>query len=194
LTTQDYANYLWPHWIQNLRVWSTYDLSGSRIRRYTSRLQPYWIKNPAHKIKILQGLSYSKWLSRPCHTSFFKENQVHNYMHARIKFHAYSWQKWITVQYHVRKGRLSEFTLNLGNGGSKHHRQSTGGCVRLALHNIFTSSSCSSFLFLSNVYSKGEHLSYSTSVGKIWMQRLYSGLGYKHLAFLVGQILLAPDY
>jgi hypothetical protein len=26
------------------------------------------------------------------------------------------------------------------------------------------------------------------------MQRLYSGLGSKHLAFLVIQILLAPDY
>jgi hypothetical protein len=26
------------------------------------------------------------------------------------------------------------------------------------------------------------------------MQRLYNGLGYEHLAFLVGQNLLAPDY
>jgi hypothetical protein len=26
----------------------------------------------------------------PCHTLFSKENQVHTYMHARIKFHAYS--------------------------------------------------------------------------------------------------------
>jgi hypothetical protein len=25
-----------------------------------------------------------------CHTYFSKENQVHNYMHAKIKFHAYS--------------------------------------------------------------------------------------------------------
>jgi hypothetical protein len=25
-----------------------------------------------------------------CHTCFSKENQVHNYMHAKIKFHAYS--------------------------------------------------------------------------------------------------------
>jgi hypothetical protein len=25
-----------------------------------------------------------------CHTSFFEENQVQTYMHARIKFHAYS--------------------------------------------------------------------------------------------------------
>jgi hypothetical protein len=87
-------------------------------------------------------------------------------------------------QYHVRKkGDYQSLRLILENEGSKHHKQSTGGCVRLApatsskqLHRIF--------LFLSNiVYSKGEHLSYSTSVGKIWMQRLYSGLGYKHLAF-----------
>jgi hypothetical protein len=58
------------------------------------------------------------------------------------------------------------FTLNLGNEDTKHHRESTGGCVRLALHNIFSKVQ-SSFLFLSNiVYSKGEHLSYSTSVRK----------------------------
>jgi hypothetical protein len=25
-----------------------------------------------------------------CHTRFFEGNQVHTYMHARIKFHAYS--------------------------------------------------------------------------------------------------------
>jgi hypothetical protein len=60
------------------------------------------------------------------------------------------------------KERLSEITLNPGNEGSKHHRQSTGGCVRLAPaqpHN--------NFLLLSNiVYSKIEHLSYSASVGK----------------------------
>jgi hypothetical protein len=94
--------------------------------------------------------------------------------------------KWIQKYYHVRKRKIiRDLRLDTGNEGSKHHRQSTRGCVRLALHNIFTSSSCSSFLVLSNVYSKGEHLSYSVSVGKIWMQRLYSGLGYKHLAFLV---------
>jgi hypothetical protein len=27
-----------------------------------------------------------------CHTCFSNENQVHNYMHARIKFHAYSYK------------------------------------------------------------------------------------------------------
>jgi hypothetical protein len=64
------------------------------------------------------------------------------------------------------KGRLSEFTLNPGNKDTKLHRQSTGGCVHLELHNIFTRLQ-SSFLLLSNIiYSKGEHLSYSASVGK----------------------------
>jgi hypothetical protein len=53
--------------------------------------------------------------------------------------------------------------LNPGNEDTILHKQLTGGCVRLEL-NIFTSSSCSNFLFLSNVYIKGEHLSYSTSV------------------------------
>jgi hypothetical protein len=52
------------------------------------------------------------------------------------------------------------------------HKQSTGGCVRLA---PATSSQRlhSSFIFLSNiVYNKGEHMSYSAIVGKVWMQRL----------------------
>jgi hypothetical protein len=29
-------------------------------------------------------------MERQCHTCFSKENQVQTYMHARIKFHAYS--------------------------------------------------------------------------------------------------------
>jgi hypothetical protein len=77
---------------------------------------------------------------------------------------------WIQKQYHVRKGRLSEFTLNPGNEGSKLHKQSTRGCVHLA---PTTSSQWlqGSFVSLSNiVYSKGELLSYSASVGKRWMQ------------------------
>jgi hypothetical protein len=119
-----------------------------------------------------------------CHTCFSEENQVQTYMHARIKCHAYSWHKWITETIsRKKKGDYQRFTLNPGNEGTKLHKQSTGGYVCLELHHTFTSSSCS-FLFLSNiVYSKGEHLSYSASVGKGWMQRLYSGLGYKHLAF-----------
>jgi hypothetical protein len=119
-----------------------------------------------------------------CHTCFSKENQVQAYMHARIKFHAYSWHKWITETIsRKKKGDYQSITLYPGNGGTKLHKQSTGGSVRLE---PATSSQRlhSSFLFLSNiVYSKGEHLSYSASVGKVWMQRLYSGLGYKHLAF-----------
>jgi hypothetical protein len=92
---------------------------------------------------------------------------VHNYMHARIKFHAYS-DIYVNTEIvsHKKKNDYQRFTLNPGNEGSKHHRQSTGGCVRLALINIFTSSSCS-FLLLSNIiYSNGEHLSYSASVGE----------------------------
>jgi hypothetical protein len=103
-----------------------------------------------------------------CHTCFSEENQVHTYMHARIMFDAYSDIK-VNTETVSRKTKkdYQRFTLYPGNEGSKHHRQSTGGCIRLALHNIFTSSSCS-FLLLSNiVYSKGEHLSYSASVGKV---------------------------
>jgi hypothetical protein len=90
--------------------------------------------------------------------------------------------KCIQKQYH-EKGGLSEiYSL------SWKRRHQTSQAIDLGLRtpstrNIF-SKLCSSFLFLSNiVYSKGEHLSYSASVGKVWMQRLYSGLGYEHLAF-----------
>jgi hypothetical protein len=66
----------------------------------------------------------------------------------------------------MKKENYQRFTLYLGNEGSKLHRQSTGGCVRLAFINIFTRLQ-SSLLLLSNiVYSKGEHLSYSTTVEK----------------------------
>jgi hypothetical protein len=42
--------------------------------------------------------------------------------------------KCIKKQYHVKKEKdYQRFTTNPGNKGSKHHRQSTGGCVRLAL-------------------------------------------------------------
>jgi hypothetical protein len=41
--------------------------------------------------------------------------------------------KCIQKQYHVKKEKdYQRFTLNPGNEGSKLHRQSTGGCVRLA--------------------------------------------------------------
>ena len=65
-----------------------------------------------------------------------------------------------------KKGDYQRFTLNPGNEDTILHKQSTGGCVRLELSNIFTRLQ-SSFLLLSNiVYSKGEHMSYSASVGK----------------------------
>jgi hypothetical protein len=90
--------------------------------------------------------------------------------------------KWITVQYHVRKRK--SITLK-----SWKRRLQTLQAVDWGLCTPRTQQHLRSifivvFLFLSNiVYSNGEHLSYSASVGKGWMQRLYSGLGYKHLAF-----------
>jgi hypothetical protein len=84
-------------------------------------------------------------------------------MHARIKFHAYSDIKVYTeTVLRMKKKDYQRFTLNPGNEGSKHHKQTTVGCVRLAPAHLH-----SSFLFLSNNgYSKGEHLSYSASVEK----------------------------
>jgi hypothetical protein len=65
-----------------------------------------------------------------------------------------------------KKKDYQRFTLNPGNEGTKHHRQSTGGCVRLAPATTSQDFRVASF-FLSNiVYSKGEHLSYSASVEK----------------------------
>jgi hypothetical protein len=51
--------------IQNPRVLAAYDLTGSRIRRYISRLRPHWIQNPAHKINILQDLGHQEQSPRP---------------------------------------------------------------------------------------------------------------------------------
>jgi hypothetical protein len=65
-----------------------------------------------------------------------------------------------------KKKDYQRFTLNPGNEGSKNHRQTTGGCVRLELHNIFTRLQISFVLLSNNVYSKGEHLSYLASVEK----------------------------
>jgi hypothetical protein len=84
-------------------------------------------------------------------------------MHARIKFHAYSYIKVNTETVSRKKKKdYQRFTLNPENEGTKHHRQSTGGCVRLAP----ATSSCSFLLLSNNGYGKGEHLSYSASVGK----------------------------
>jgi hypothetical protein len=91
--------------------------------------------------------------------------------------------KWIQKQYTYENGRLSEIYAL-----SWKRRHQTSQAVDWGLHtpssnNIFTNLH-SIFLFLSNiVYSKSEHLSYSASVGEVWMQRLYSGLGLEHLAF-----------
>jgi hypothetical protein len=54
-------------------------------------------------------------------------------MHARIKLHAYSDVKVYTETVSRMKEKdYQSFTLYPGNEGSKHHRQSTGACVRLA--------------------------------------------------------------
>jgi hypothetical protein len=81
------------------------------------------------------GFTYS-WLqvfTGSCHTRFSEGNQVHNCMHARIKCHAYSDIKVNTETVSRKKKKdYQRFTLNPRNEGSKHHRQLTGGCVRLA--------------------------------------------------------------
>jgi hypothetical protein len=58
--------------------------------------------------------------------AFSKKNQVHTYMHI-VTYKCI--QKTVSRK---EKGDYQRFTLNPGNEGSKHHRQSTGGCVRLA--------------------------------------------------------------
>jgi hypothetical protein len=55
-------------------------------------------------------------------------------MHARIKFHAYSDIKVKTETVSRKKKKdYQSITLYPGNEASKHHRQMTGGRVRLAL-------------------------------------------------------------
>jgi hypothetical protein len=86
-----------------------------------------------------------------CHTRFSEGNQVHTYMHAMIKFHAYSDIKVNTETVsRMKKKDYERFTLNPGNEGSKHHRQSTGGCVRLAPIFIAASSFCAT-MFIARV-------------------------------------------
>jgi hypothetical protein len=93
-------------------------------------------------------------ISRNVTPVFSKENQVHNYMHARINFMHIVTNKCLQKQYHVKKEKdYQKFTLCPGNEGSKHHRQSTGGCVCLELHNIFTApSSFCATLFIARIY------------------------------------------
>jgi hypothetical protein len=56
-------------------------------------------------------------------------------MHAKIKFHAYSdIQVNTETVSHKKKEDYQRFTLNPGNEGSKHHRQSTGGLRTPSTH------------------------------------------------------------
>jgi hypothetical protein len=111
-----------------------------------------------------------------CHTCFSKETKCITICMSGSSFIHIVTYKWIQKQYHVKKEKdYQSITLDAGNEGFKYHRQSTRGCVRLA---PATSSQQlhGSFLFLRNiVYSKGEHMSYSASVGKVWMQSLKQG-------------------
>jgi cell fate (sporulation/competence/biofilm development) regulator YlbF (YheA/YmcA/DUF963 family) len=60
------------------------------------------------------------FLLEKCHTCFSKENQVHNYMHARIKFHAYSDIKVNTETVSRMKEKdYQRFMLNPGNEDHK---------------------------------------------------------------------------
>jgi hypothetical protein len=74
------------------------------------------------------------------------------------------------------------FTLNPGNEGSKHHRQSTGDCVRLAPATSSTNSRVASSFWATLFIARVSTCHTQQVWKKIWMQRLYSGLGYKHLS------------
>jgi hypothetical protein len=91
--------------------------------------------------------------------------------------------KCIQKQYHVKKEKYYQsITLNTRNEGSKHHRQSTGACVRLApatsSQDFRVASSFWATLFIARVSTCRTQQVW----GKTWMQRLYSVLGYKHLS------------
>jgi hypothetical protein len=47
-------------------------------------------KKVVSKKRIASASEEAKHVVAKCHTCFSKENQVYSYMHARIKFHAYS--------------------------------------------------------------------------------------------------------
>jgi hypothetical protein len=55
----------------------------------------------------------------PCHTCFSKENQVHTYMYARIKFYTYS-RHIVDINKTYKPIRVIQ--LNPGNGGAKLHK------------------------------------------------------------------------
>jgi hypothetical protein len=102
-----------------------------------------------------------------CHTCFSKENQLQPIcMTGSVFMHIVDISEQ-QKQYHVRKREIiRDLRLILEKKAPNFTSNRLGGCVRLELSNIFTSLQ-SSFLLLSNiVYSKGEHLSYSASLGK----------------------------
>jgi hypothetical protein len=55
----------------------------------------------------------------PCHTCFSKENQVHTYMYARIKFYTYS-RHIVDINKTYKPIRVIQ--LNPGNRGAKLHK------------------------------------------------------------------------
>jgi hypothetical protein len=129
-----------------------------------------------------------------CHTCFSEGNQVQTYMHARIKFHAYSWHKWIaeTIS-RKKKGGYQSITLYPGNEDTKHHKQSTGGCVRLepatSSQDFRVASSFWATLFIARVST--------CRTQQVWGKNECKGFivdWLKAFSILVGQVLLAPDY
>jgi hypothetical protein len=64
-----------------------------------------------------------------------------------------------------KKKDYQRFTLYLGNEDLKTSQAVDWGLRTLSTSNIFTRLQSSFFLLSNIIYSKGEHLSYSTSVG-----------------------------
>jgi hypothetical protein len=139
-----------------------------------------WIQNSISFVKFvyLNNNAFAYRIELPdCHTCFSKENQLQTYMHARINFHAHSWHKWITKTISRKKKEYYQrFTLSPRNGGTKLHKQSTGGCVRLepatSSQDFRVASSFWATLFIARVTTCCTQQVWA----KEWMQRLYSGL------------------
>jgi hypothetical protein len=78
-----------------------------------------------------------------CHTCFFEENQVHDYMYARIKsfIHIVTYN-WIQKQYHVGKREIIRYLrLIPWNEASKHPRAVDWGLCTPSTSNIFIAAS-----------------------------------------------------
>jgi hypothetical protein len=118
--------------------------------------------------------------SRSCHTRLSEENQVHTYMHARIKFHAYSDIKVNTETVSRKeKGRLSEYYALSWKRRLQTSQAIDWGLRTPSTSNIFiAASSFWATMFIARVSTCRTQQVWK----KIWMQRLYSGLGYKHLS------------